>query len=122
MKLLLDTHILLWALADDPSLSKVHRDALQGAELYVSAASVWEVGIKTALGKLDVSRNLFEVAVQAGCRQLPISWAHAQAAAALPTHHADPFDRMLIAQANLEGLMLASADKKMRLYEVELLA
>jgi PIN domain nuclease of toxin-antitoxin system len=121
VKLLLDTHILLWALADDPSLPKVHREALKEAELYVSAASVWEVGIKRALGKLDVPSDLFEVAVQAGCRQLPISWAHAQAASALPLHHADPFDRMLIAQANLEGLVLASADKMMRQYDVELL-
>lgn len=121
MKLLLDTHILLWALADDPSLSHVHRAALEEAELYVSAASVWEVGIKAALGKLEVPADLFDVAVQAGCRQLPISWTHAQAASALPLHHSDPFDRMLIAQANCEGLVLASADKMMRLYDVELL-
>ncbi|MEP3394131.1 MAG: type II toxin-antitoxin system VapC family toxin [Litoreibacter sp.] len=121
MKLLLDTHILLWALADDPSLPKLHREALAEADIYVSAASVWEVGIKTALGKLDVPENLFDVAVQSGCRQLPISWAHAKAASSLPLHHGDPFDRMLIAQANLEGMTLASVDKMMRRYDVELL-
>lgn len=121
MKLLLDTHILLWALTDDPALSKRHKEAIEAADLYVSAASVWEVGIKRALGKLDAPETLFDVAAQAGCRQLAITWTHAQAAGALDQHHADPFDRMLIAQAQCDGLTLASADKMFRRYEVDVI-
>lgn len=120
MKYLLDTHVLLWALVDDPRLSAAQRAVLDGAgEVYVSAASVWEVGIKRALGKLDVPETVFEVAAASGCRPLPITWSHAEAAAALPQHHADPFDRMLIAQAVAEGMVLVSGDGKMGRYAVE---
>ncbi|MEL6621149.1 MAG: type II toxin-antitoxin system VapC family toxin [Pseudomonadota bacterium] len=121
MRLLLDTHVLLWALVDDPRLSTAHRDALGQGDLYLSAASVWEVGIKRALGKLDVPDDIFDVAERAGCRPLPITWTHAQAAAALPPHHADPFDRMLIAQAQQEGLTVLTADAKFALYDVDYL-
>jgi len=120
MRLLLDTHVLLWALLDDPRLSADQRAAIGGGELYISAASVWEIGIKRAIGKLDVPEELFDIAVDAGCRPLPISWTHAEAAAALPLHHADPFDRMLVAQARCEGLRLASSDAKLAAYDVEL--
>ncbi|MCY4180086.1 MAG: type II toxin-antitoxin system VapC family toxin [Litoreibacter sp.] len=122
MRLLLDTHVLLWAVLNDPRLSKTQSDAIAGGELYLSAASVWEIGIKRALGKLDVPETLFDVAVDAGCRPLPISWAHAEAAAELPPHHADPFDRMLVAQARCEGLQLVSSDAKLGAYDVALLA
>jgi PIN domain nuclease of toxin-antitoxin system len=120
MTYLLDTHVVLWALADDPSLSARHRAALSepDARLHVSAASVWEVAIKRALGKLVVPDDLFEVALKAGCIPLPISWAHAAEAGALPPHHADPFDRMLIAQARCEGLTLLSADSALAAYDV----
>ncbi|MWB78805.1 PIN domain-containing protein [Pseudooceanicola sp. 216_PA32_1] len=120
MRLLLDTHVLLWALLDDPRLSADQRAAIGGGELYISAASVWEIGIKRAIGKLDVPEELFDIAVDAGCRPLPISWTHAEAAAALPLHHADPFDRMLVAQARCEGLRLASSDAKLAAYDVDL--
>jgi len=118
---LLDTHVLLWALLDDPRLSTAHRAAIEDplTEIYVSAASVWEVGIKRAQGKLEVPETLFDVAARAGCRPLPIYWTHAAAAAALPRHHGDPFDRMLVAQARQEGLALASNDRTMDAYEVE---
>lgn len=119
MRYLLDTHVLLWALADDPSLKPAQRSAIETGQLHVSAASVWEVGIKSALGKLDVPADLFDVAERAGCRALPITWTHAQAAAALPPHHADPFDRMLIAQARCEGLVLLSSDRALAAYDVE---
>ena len=122
MRLLLDTHVLLWALVDDPRLSTAQREALGQGELYLSAASVWEIGIKRALGKLDVPERIFDVARDSGCRPLPISWTHAEAAAALPTHHADPFDRMLVAQAQAEGLTLLSSDASVALYEVEVIA
>lgn len=122
MRLLLDTHVLLWALLNDPRLTPAQREAIDAGELYISAATVWEVGIKRAIGKLSVPEDLFDIAVDAGCRPLPISWTHAEAAAALPMHHADPFDRMLIAQARCEGLRLASSDAKMAAYDIELVA
>ena len=122
MKALLDTHVLLWALLGDRRLSEAQREAIESAELYLSAASVWEIGIKRALGKLDVPGNVFAVAEAAGCRPLPITWSHAEAASALPPHHADPFDRMLIAQAGAKGMTLLSADRKLAAYEVEVIA
>lgn len=121
MRVLLDTHVLLWALLDDPRLSAPQIDAIQSGELYVSSASVWEVGIKRQIGKLTAPYDVFEVAVDAGCRPLPMSWQHADAAARLPLHHHDPFDRMLIAQAQLEGLTLLSADRRLRDYDIEVL-
>lgn len=121
MKLLLDTHVLLWALIDDPRLSEAQARAIGGGDLYLSAASVWEIGIKRALGKLDLPEDIFDVARDAGCRPLPITWQHAETAAALPPHHSDPFDRMLIAQAVCEGLTLVSSDAKVRGYEVDLI-
>lgn len=121
MRLLLDTHVLLWALLNDPRLSAEQVKAISEGELYVSAASIWEIGIKRALGKLNVPDDLFDVAEEAGCRQLPISWLHAETAAKLPPHHADPFDRMLIAQAGCEGLTVASADRQFAQYKIELI-
>ncbi|MDE0210221.1 MAG: type II toxin-antitoxin system VapC family toxin [Boseongicola sp. SB0673_bin_14] len=122
MRLLLDTHVLLWALLNDPRLTGAQEKAISEGEIYLSAASVWEIGIKRAIGKLDVPGDLFDIAVDAGCRPLPISWAHAEAAAALPLHHADPFDRMLVAQARREGLRLASSDHRLAAYDVDLVS
>lgn len=122
MRLLLDTHIVLWAMADDARLPGALREAIAGAEaLFISAATVWEVAIKSGLGKLDVPPDLFDRALAAGAQPLPITWTHARAVAALPPHHADPFDRLLIAQAGLEGLVLASVDRQFRAYDVALL-
>jgi len=120
VRLLLDTHVLLWAVLNDRRLTKAQAGAISEGELYVSAASVWEVGIKRATGKLNVPDELFDIAVDAGCRPLPISWTHAEAAAALPLHHSDPFDRMLVAQARCEGLRLVSSDEKLAAYDVDL--
>lgn len=122
MRLLLDTHILIWAVLDDPSLSARHREALTApdVEIFISAVSVWEVAIKRALGKLSVPVELFDEARNAGCRPLELSWEHARAVETLPSHHADPFDRMLIAQAQLEGLTLLSSDKQFTAYDVNL--
>lgn len=123
MRLLLDTHILIWAVLDDPSLSAKHRDLLtsSGAEIYVSAVSVWEIAIKRALGKLLVPMDIFDQARAAGCQPLSVSWEHARAVEALPSHHGDPFDRMLIAQAKLEELTLVTADRQLAAYDVDLL-
>ncbi len=120
MRLLLDTHVLLWAVLNDPRLTETQARAITDGDLYVSAASVWEIGIKRALGKLRVPEELFNIVLDAGCHPLPVSWAHAEVAAALPPHHNDPFDRMLIAQARCEGLHLASSDTKLAVYDVEL--
>ena len=121
MRVLLDTHVLLWAVLDDPRLSAGQREAIAAGEVWLSAASVWEIGIKRAIGKLEVPDAIFAIAADAGCQPLPIAWAHAEAAAALPPHHADPFDRMLIAQARCEGLRLASSDARMAAYDVALI-
>lgn len=123
MRLFLDTHIVLWALLDDPRLPPVLRDAITGAEaLYISSASVWEVSIQVTLGKLDVPRDLFSRARAAGAEPLPITWDHIRAVQDLPPHHADPFDRLLIAQAICERVVPVSVDRMMRGYDVPLLA
>ncbi|MCZ0960966.1 type II toxin-antitoxin system VapC family toxin [Paracoccus benzoatiresistens] len=123
MRLLLDTHIVLWAMADDPRLPAVLRHAIANAEtLFISAATVWEVAIKSSLGKLDVPADLFDRALAAGAQPLPINWTHARAVAGLPPHHADPFDRLLIAQALAERLILVSVDRRFAAYDVALLA
>lgn len=122
MRLLLDTHIVLWAMADDARLPPVLRDAITRAQaLFISAATVWEVAIKASLGKLDVPADLFDRALAAGAQPLPITWTHARAVAGLPHHHADPFDRLLIAQAGTERLTLVSVDRQFRAYDVPLL-
>lgn len=121
MRILLDTHVLLWAVLNDPRLTSAQAQAISEGEVYLSSASIWEIGIKRAIGKLAVPDDLFEIAVDAGCRPLPISWIHAEAAAALPLHHSDPFDRMLIAQARSEGLSLVSSDAKFQAYDVDLI-
>lgn len=121
MKLLLDTHVVLWAVLDDPRLPPRLRDALTSADLFVSAASVWEVAIKTGLGKLDVPDTLWDTVRAAGVTPLPVTWAHAQGVRALPPHHNDPFDRLLIAQARAEGHVLASLDAQIARYDVDIL-
>ncbi|MDT8853495.1 type II toxin-antitoxin system VapC family toxin [Paracoccaceae bacterium Fryx2] len=123
MRLLVDTHVLIWAVLEDAALPPRFRDALSdpAAEVHISAVSVWEVAIKRALGKLSVPHDLFDQAALAGCLPLPVTWGHAAAVEALPPHHADPFDRMLIAQARVEGLTLLSADRHFAAYDVTLL-
>lgn len=123
MKLLLDTHVLIWAVLEDAALPERFHAALSdpAAEVHVSAVSVWEVAIKRALGKLAVAGDLFDQAVAAGCVALPITWHHARAVEALPSHHADPFDRLLIAQARVEGLTLLTADRAFAAYDVALI-
>ncbi|MFC5381727.1 type II toxin-antitoxin system VapC family toxin [Aquipuribacter nitratireducens] len=123
MNLLLDTHVLLWALADDDRLSAGERSALTSAanRLVVSAASTWEIGIKRALGRLDAPDDLREQIVALRADELPMSVEHTLAAAALPRHHADPFDRMLVAQARAEDLTLVTHDAAIARYDVAVL-
>lgn len=124
MRLLLDTHVLLWWLGDDRRLKTLERRAIADADaiVHVSAATVWEIAIKKNLGRLDVDTEALERAMEAGAMvELAIRWRHAKATAALPRHHEDPFDRLLVAQAQIEGLVLVSYDTVFREYDVALL-
>ena len=123
MNLLLDTHILLWWLADDPTLPRWAARPIADPDnaVLVSAASVWEISIKQAIGRLEAPDDLLE-ALGADFATLSMTAAHAVAAGRLPAHHADPFDRMLIAQARIEGLTLVSVDRRFGQYDVSLLA
>lgn len=122
MRLLLDTHVVLWALAKAGQLSeRAAAVILREDEVFVSAASLWEIEIKRALGKLDAPDDLEVVIEASGFRSLPIAFRHATRAGALPRHHGDPFDRMLVAQAQLEGLTLVTSDAAIAAYQVAVL-
>jgi len=117
LRLLLDTHLLLWALGSPSKLSAPARKEIEAAEVYVSAASIWEISIKSALGKLKADPAQILAAVEpAGFSVLPITGQHAAKVAELPPLHKDPFDRMLIAQALSEPLILLTNDEVMRQY------
>lgn len=121
MKYLLDTHIWLWILESPTKIAAPVRAALETAdELVLSVASVWEIAIKVRLGKLALQGGAeaarHEIVAASGARELTISSAHAVAAADLPPLHRDPFDRMLVAQAILEGFVLVTADDAIRQY------
>jgi PIN domain nuclease of toxin-antitoxin system len=117
---LVDTHALLWWLADDPALPAPARAVLTDPsnELLVSAASIWEIAIKRSLGKLPAPDELLEVIAQEGFIFLAVSPWHAWRVAALPHHHTDPFDRLLIAQALTEGIPIVTGDPAFAPYGV----
>lgn len=119
-QLLLDTHTALWALAAPDDLDDDIRSAIvaPGNRVVVSAVSVWEVEIKRALGKLDAPDGFAAACVDAGFDPLAITFDHAQDAGRLPPIHADPFDRMLIAQARVEQLEIVSDDRAFAAYGV----
>ena len=125
MRLLLDTHALIWFAEDDASLSKRARESLEDSanSLHYSLASIWEMAIKVSLGKLKMSVKLsggFDHHLeQNGLNPLPIEYAHAARVAALPMHHRDPFDRLLVAQADLEHMGLVSHDEHLDAYGVK---
>ena len=124
MRLLLDPRLRWWWLSDDPLLPAAARDAIASpaSEVVVSAATVWEIAIKKAVGRLEAPDDVLEVMNANDFGTLPITAAHAIAAGALPPHHSDPFDRMLIAQARADQLELVSVDRRFTRYDVELLA
>ena len=124
MRLLLDTHALLWTLGEPAKLRNEAREAIEdeGNDVFVSAVSAWEIAIKRALGKLSAPDDLEPGIVSQGFSPLHITFHHAEVAGALPQHHADPFDRMLIAQAQAEGLTLVTRDARIPLYGVRTLA
>nr|WP_246461329.1 type II toxin-antitoxin system VapC family toxin [Nocardia transvalensis] len=120
--MLLDTHVVLWWLADDPALSDDLKDTLDHEpDVYISSATVWEVAIKQAIGKLDGPADLPERIRDSGFFPLAIEHHHAMAAGRLPLHHRDPFDRILVAQARCENLTLVTGDPYCRKYEVAIL-
>lgn len=112
MRLLLDTHIFLWAVAGSSKLKPAVRRVISAADqVYVSAASIWEIAIKARLGKIQADTSALIAAIEAsGFLELPVRVAHAAAVSDLAFHHADPFDRLLIAQAITEPLKLLTAD------------
>ncbi len=120
-RVLVDTHALLWWLYDDPALPTDIALLIddRGTDAVVSIASVWEVAIKRGLGKLEAPDDLPGVLEGEDFTLLPITSAHAWAVRELPHHHRDPFDRMLVAQAILEGIPLVSGDPRFAAYDVE---
>ena len=120
MTLLLDTHILLWWLFGDPKLTPAMREAIMDptSAVAVSAVTAWEIAIKAALGKLAVPDRLAQQLHDEGFDELPITVEDGLAAGALPRHHGDPFDRMLIAQAARRRLVVVTADRRFADYDV----
>lgn len=123
MRLLLDTQILIWSMLDDPRLSPATRIVMDDADLVlVSAASLWEISIKRAKGRLDVPDDLADRVDLAGFAALPVTAQHGWIAGSLPRIHLDPFDRVLIAQAIVEGLTILTSDRRIHEYGVPVMA
>lgn len=121
MRLLLDTHVILWWLTDDPRLAEEIKDRIDTeVDVFVSAVTMWEITIKQALGKIGPA-DLPEHVASSELRELPITSRHAIQAGRLPQVHRDPFDRMLVAQAQCEGLSLVTRDPDIQKYDVSLL-
>lgn len=122
MRLLLDSHVALWWLEAADDLGPECIALIESADdVCFSAVTPWELGIKRALGKLDFPDGLVAALEAAGFAELPVTAAHADLAPRLPAHHRDPFDRMLVAQAQLEALRLVSADASLTPYDVEVI-
>jgi PIN domain nuclease of toxin-antitoxin system len=119
MKLLLDTHVVLWWLDASPEMSDELRELLRTEPaVYVSAATPWEIAVKQSLGKLEGPEDLAERARDIQFTSLPVTAAHGVRAGRLPSHHRDPFDRALIAQAQLEEMTIVTRDKWIPQYDV----
>ena len=121
MKLLLDTHVVLWWRLDSRRLRRTAREHIATADVvWVSAASGWEVAIKQGLGKLSLADSFRWMVEDSDFIELPVTLRHAEQVAELPPHHADPFDRMLVAQAALEGATIVTHDPLFERYDVPL--
>src|SRR6476469_6278002 len=123
MRFLLDTHILLWFLENDPKLPDQIREVINNPEnlVFVSVISAWKISIKQSLGKLIAPSNLEEALRFSNFEVLSMTLAHGIRVADLPMHHKDPFDRMLISQALVEDLTIVTVDEKFKFYDVPLL-
>ena len=124
MRLLLDTHVAVWFFEDPSLIADDARGAIEDPDniAYLSAASVWEWALKHARGRIHMPGEMVEGAILAGFAELPVTWAHGRSAAALPRFHGDPFDRMLVAQALSEDLVLVTRDRTLARYEVATMA
>lgn len=121
-RLLLDTHVFLWWRGEPSRIASAVRSRIATAdEVFVSVASAWEVAIKSALGRLDLPDSMEAGVLASGFEKLLITFAHAERVAALPLHHRDPFDRMLIAQAQANDLTLVTHDHLFEPYEVSVI-
>ncbi len=122
MRLLLDTHVLIWWDAGR-KLTKDAVAAIQEAdEVFVSSAAAWEVAIKSSLGKIASRRSVAIATSESGFLELPVLFTHAERVRELPAHHRDPFDRIMIAQAQVEGLVIVSGDRAFGAYDVPVIA
>ena len=118
MRVLLDTHIFLWVANESPRLNAEARRCLEEADaVYISSATIWEIAIKTRIGKItdDPDKMIYAIGAS-GFEELSVSVHHAAAVAKLPLHHRDPFDRLLIAQAITEEMRLLTADPQLKAY------
>lgn len=121
-RLLLDTHIFLWWRGEPSRLTPAARSRIATADIvFVSAASAWEAAIKVSLGRLELPDTIEAGVLASGFEKLLIAFSHTEHAAGLPLHHRDPFDRMLVAQAQAEGLTLVTRDRLLEPYDVEIL-
>lgn len=122
MPYLADTHIVVWSWHETDRLSKAHKDILNSQEeVFVSVASIWEMAIKAGIGKLNTVDNIEDTLYKTGYSLLEINASHVEATRHLPLHHRDPFDRLLVVQAKVEGLTLLSADKNLKQYDVNVI-
>lgn len=128
MKALMDTHVFLWWIGDAPSLSSHAREVIAdaGNEIYLSAVSVWEISIKARAGKLnvfsgDLERFIEKQVLENSFLPLPVTLAHSAKIYGLPNRHRDPFDQMLVAQSQVEGMPIISADPRIRPYGVDVI-
>ena len=122
MRLLLDTHALIWWDVGVGLRRAAERAIRDADQVYVSAVSGWEVAIKVSLGRLRTKRSVVDAVTQSGFEELPVRLRHAEVLARLPRHHRDPFDRILAAQALAEGLTLVTRDRSFLPYGLKLLA
>lgn len=119
MRLLLDTHVVLWQLEGSRTVSPAAREAIeQATDVLFSVVSLAEIGVKAAIGKLSVPRDLLEHVLHSGVKVLRLDADHGLAVADLPMHHRDPFDRLLVAQARSEHLTIVTADRRIAAYDV----
>lgn len=124
MRLLIDTHIWLWSLLGSKRLPSAFEQALLDSdnEVFVSVAVAWEIFVKKGMGRLEAPDRLYEYIAASGFKDLPIVFEHAEQTLDLPLHHRDPFDRMLIAQAQVEDMVLVTVDPQIAKYDVRLLS
>ncbi|MCK5521316.1 MAG: type II toxin-antitoxin system VapC family toxin [Candidatus Marinimicrobia bacterium] len=123
MNLLLDTHVIIWWLNNSKELSSTHRKHIEDMNnlCYISSATTWEISIKSQLGKITIPNTYIDELKKEGFRELPIRWSHTNLVKTLPEIHKDPFDRILIAQAKIENMILLTNDQTIKKYPISFL-